>query len=99
MPEELERSIITFNGVAPGLHATELAHVVGDDDQSLAAGMATDLHVMRTARHSRALQFGPDLAARHRRFRVERQHLSARDELRDSRQVVGAASRLLGAVV
>ena len=35
------------------LHAAELAHVVGDDDQALAAGMTADLHVMRTARRSR----------------------------------------------
>ena len=92
---------LTFNDICAGLnpvldpdslHAAELPRIVGDDDQSLAAGMAADLHVMRTARRSRSLQFGPDLAVMRRRFRVERQHVETSHEMLDGRQVIGAAS-------
>lgn len=81
------------------LHPPELPRIVGDDDQSLAAGMAADLHVVRAAGRSRALKLGPELAVMRRRFRVERQHVESGDEIRDGCQIVGAARRLLRAVV
>src|SRR5215831_13267767 len=41
----------------------------------------TDLHVVRTARRSRALQFGPDLTAVRGRLVSKWQHIKTRHEL------------------
>jgi hypothetical protein len=71
------------------LHAAERAHVVGDDDQALAAGMTADLHVMRTAGRFGPLQLGADLTVMRGCFRVERQQVEARHEIFDRGQVVG----------
>src|SRR5256885_1629294 len=55
-------------------HAAELAHIVGYDDQPLAAGMPPNLHVVRAAGHSRTFQFRPNLAVVRSRFDLEWQH-------------------------
>src|ERR1700760_142450 len=76
-------------------HAAELAHVVGDDDQSFAAGMTADLHVMRAADRPRTFQFRSNLSVVCSRLGLERQYLEARREMLDRDQVVGPARRFL----
>ncbi len=71
-------------------HAHELAHVVGYDDQPLAAGVAANLHVVRAAGRSRTFQFRSNLAVVRSRFGLERQHFETRREMFDGRQVLDA---------
>src|SRR6267378_4911134 len=80
-------------------HAAELAHIVGDDDQAFAAGVTTNLHVVRTAWRSRPLQFRPNLTVMCGCFRFEGQHVKTRDEMLDGCQVIDATCRLLRAIV
>src|SRR5712675_2159951 len=49
-------------------HAGELAHVVGDDDQSFAARVTADLHVVRTAGRSGPFELRAKLSVMRRRF-------------------------------
>jgi hypothetical protein len=72
-------------------HAAELAHIVGDDDQPLAAGMTTNLHVVRAAGRSRPLQLCPNLAVVRSRFGLERQNVQTRHEMLDGCQVIDSA--------
>src|ERR1700722_18823467 len=62
-------------------HAGELAQIIGDDDQAFAAGMTADLHVVRTAGRSRALQLRPNLAVMRSRLVSEGQHVETRYEV------------------
>src|SRR3954469_24060821 len=73
-------------------HAAELAHIIGHDDQPLAAGMTANLHVVRAAGSSRALQFRPNLPVVRSSFSLERQDIEARHKMLDRGQIVGAAS-------
>jgi hypothetical protein len=80
-------------------HAAELTQIVGDDDQSSAAGMAADLHVVWAAGRARTLELRAKLTVMRRRPGVERQHVQPRNEMLDGRQIIGAARRLLRAIV
>src|ERR1700678_3327438 len=64
-------------------HAAELAHIVGDDDQTFAAGMTANLYVVGAARRSRPIQLRPNLTVMRRCFGLERQHVEARHEMLD----------------
>src|SRR5579863_9652863 len=80
-------------------HAAELAQIMGDDDQPLAAGMTANLHVVRAAGCSRTFQLRPNLPVLRSRFGLESQHFEARCEMLNGDQIVGTARRFLGAVV
>src|SRR5258708_32092164 len=80
-------------------HAGELAQIVGDDDQSFAAGMAADLHVMRPARRASPLQLRPNLSVMRSRLVGEGQHIETRHEVRYGGQGFGAARRPLPPLV
>src|SRR5450631_4851870 len=62
-------------------HAAELAHIIGYDDQPLAAGMTANLHIMRAAGSSSALQFRPNLSVMRSSFGLERQDIEARHKM------------------
>src|SRR5260370_3367784 len=72
-------------------HAGELAHIVGDDDQSFAAGMTADLHVVWTAGRSRPLQLRANLSVMRSRLVSEGQHIETRHEGLYGRQVFRSA--------
>jgi len=71
-------------------HAAELAHIVGDHDQPLAAGMTANLHVVWTAGRSRPLQLCPNLTVMRSRFGCERRHVKTRHEMLDGCEVIDA---------
>jgi hypothetical protein len=73
-------------------HSVELAEIVGDRNQSFAAGVAADLHIMNAARRSRPCQFGPKLAIMGGRLLPKRQYLQSRLEVFDGCQVLGTAA-------
>ena len=79
-------------------HAAELAHIVGCDDQPLAAGMTANLHVVRAAGNSGTFQFRPNLPVVRSRFGLECQHIEACHKMLNGVQVVGTASRFLCAI-
>src|SRR4051812_38802415 len=80
-------------------HADELAHIVGDDDQSFAAGMTADLGVMRTTRCSRPLKFRAQLPVMHSRLGSEGQYVETRHEIFNGHQAIGAACQVLCSIV
>jgi hypothetical protein len=73
----------------------KLTDVVGHNDQSRAAGMRANQHLVRPGRLAQALQLHSDLAETNRRFGGKRQDVQSRGELLDRLTILGRTGRLL----
>ncbi len=74
-------------------HTHKLPHVVGDDDEPLAAGMGADLHVVWTARRSGPFQFGAHLSIMGGGLAPDRQHLRIQGSMRPGHDCPARSTR------